>query len=127
MPDVATFKFSDRLKREHRLYLLLFLGVCLACGGPSAEEEAEHREKGFHCLSPWDGSHTALERLVKRRLKDPDSYEHVETRVSKKGADGLHSVYMTYRAKNSFGGFVVGTATGKYDAQCKVVSFSADG
>ena len=135
MADVARSELSSRLKWEHRFILLLFLGVCLACGSNLSPEEeaarkaerAERKEKGFHCLSPWDGSHYNFEDLLKRRLKDPDSYEHIETRVTRKGADGLHTLYMRYRAKNSFGGFVVDTATGKYDAQCKVVSFSTDG
>ena len=135
MADVATLERSTRLKWEHRFILLLFLGVCLACGRDLSPEEvaernrkeAERKEKGFHCLSAWDGSHYHFEHSLKRRLKDPDSYEHIETRVTKKGTDGLHSLYMTYRAKNSFGGFVVGTATGKFDTQCNVVSINVDG
>ena len=137
MADVATSELPTRLKWEQRLVLLLFLGVCLACGSSLSPEEeaalkaererkeAERKEKGFHCLSPWDGSHSNFEDLLKRGLRDPDSYEHIETRVTRKGSDGLHTLYTRYRAKNGFGGFVVGEATGKYDSQCHVVSFDA--
>ena len=118
---------------ERRLVALCCVWLFLACGSaPSPEEirererkEREDREKGFHCLSGWDGSHRNFERMLKNRLKDPDSYEHIETRVTRKGSDGLHTLYTKYRAKNSFGGYVVQTATGKYDVSCNVVSFDA--
>lgn len=64
-------------------------------------------------FSGWDGSHRHLERSVKASLKDPDSYQHIETRYKDNG-DSI-SVFMNYRAKNSFGGYVVNTVVAKYD------------
>ena len=68
-----------------------------------AAEKAEKKRKGFHCLSGWDGSHRGLVSQVKNRLRDPDSFEHVETRITP-NKNGRHIVIMTYRARNGFGG-----------------------
>lgn len=71
---------------------------------PKTPEEirTERIESGF---SAWDGSHRALERWIKKNLKDPDSYEHIETRYGDKGD---HLIVNTkYRARNSFGGMTI--------------------
>jgi hypothetical protein len=75
---------------------------------------AENRRKGFHCLSSWDGSHIKLERIVKGVLNDPDSYEHIETRVAPERS-GSHDFSMRFRAKNAFGAMIAGEARGIYN------------
>jgi hypothetical protein len=40
---------------------------------------------------------------VKDRLRDPSSFEHIDTVISPVD-DGDHKVVMTYRANNGFGG-----------------------
>ncbi len=57
-------------------------------------------------FSGWDGAHRNLERLVKRNLVDPDSYEHIETRYFDL-TDSLR-IIMKYRARNGFGGMTIG-------------------
>lgn len=79
-----------------------------------AAERAEDERKGFHCLSGWDGSHRKFTRLVEANLRDPDSFDHMETRVTPVNAEGYHTIQMTYRARNGFGGMNVGTAFGTY-------------
>lgn len=74
----------------------------------AAVKEAEDRKAGFHCLSSWDGSHRELVRALKRSLRDPDSFEHVETRISPVNAKGFHTLSMQYRARNGFGGMNLG-------------------
>jgi hypothetical protein len=61
-------------------------------------------EKQF---SKWDGSHPGVEAVVKRMMKNPDSYDHVETRYVDLGK-GMR-VIMTYRGTNGFGGIVPST------------------
>lgn len=56
-------------------------------------------------FSEWDGSHAALEAYIKRNMKDPSSYEHVETRYIDKVSYLI--VTTTYRGKNSFGAVVI--------------------
>lgn len=75
-----------------------------------AAEEVERKQKGFHCLSGWDGSHRAVTRLVKGNLKDPSNFEHLETRITPVNESGQHTLIMKYRANNSFGGKVIGNA-----------------
>lgn len=85
--------------------------------------------KGFHCLSAWDGSHTGMVREVKAGLRDPDSFEHVDTLITPVQAEtGMHGVTMTFRARNGFGGLNLGTAIGEVDpTTCIVRNVLVDG
>lgn len=95
-----------------------------------AKEEAENQEKrlkGFHCLSAWDGSHTDFKRRVKNAMRNPSSFEHMETRIAPVNEDGQHILIMTYRAENGFGGMNVGRATGVVDnATCAATIASVE-
>jgi hypothetical protein len=93
---------------------------------PSAEDtadKAEDRRKGFTCLSAWDGSYRELETAVEKSLRDPDSFEHVETKITPVDVNNEHLVVMEFRAKNGFGGKNVGTATATIDGSCKMKSW----
>ena len=99
------------------LALLLWLFVGLfgdkAAESPLVAKTAEQVreaevEKAF---SAWDGSHRALTRWIKKRLKDPSSYEHIKTRYTDYG-DYIF-VVTDYRARNSFGAFNVERVTAK--------------
>jgi len=70
-------------------------------------EEIEERKKGFHCLSGWDGSHGAIKSYVIENMADPDSFEHISTKIGPVNLSGKHYLTMTYRGKNMFGGMVV--------------------
>lgn len=53
---------------------------------PTPEEEHEarmnaHLEAAKDCLSAWDGSALNLNRAVKERLNDPDSFDHESTSI----------------------------------------------
>lgn len=69
-----------------------------------ATEKAEEKRKGFHCLSAWDGAHTKLKDDVAARMRDPDSFEHVSTKITPVSAQGTHRLVMQFRAANGFGG-----------------------
>lgn len=77
----------------------------------AAQEEADRRRAGFHCLSSWDGSHSDFKRAAKSQMRNPGSFEHIETKITPVDGDGRHIVFMTYRAENGFGGMSIGTAT----------------
>lgn len=54
----------------------------------------------------WDGSVRQVEKYLKNALKDPKSYESIEwSEVQKDGSN--YKVRHKYRAKNSFGGYVI--------------------
>jgi hypothetical protein len=63
--------------------------------------------KGFNCLSGWDGSHRALVNTVEQQLRNPSSFEHIETSITPVDEKGQHRVMMKYRAENGFGGMNV--------------------
>lgn len=74
-------------------------------------QEQERRRAGFHCLSAWDGAHREFTRTIRAAMRDPDSFEHIETRITPVSAEGTHQLVMSYRARNGFGGMNVGTAS----------------
>ena len=129
------FRWWSGLRRWHKVVLALIgvivvlsvIGGVTGSGGSSAETDEvvatvdpqaeEDKRKGFHCLSEWDANHDGFEDIVRRELKDPDSMDTIETRVSPVGPDGQHTIFMEFRSRNSFGGMVVSTAYGAYSQE----------
>jgi hypothetical protein len=72
--------------------------------------------------SAWDGSVHYVKEHVKMNLKDPDSYESIEWSNVQTLDDGTFSVRHKYRAKNSFGGYVVENKIFIYDSSGHIVS-----
>lgn len=92
-----------------------------------AEEEQEKRRKGFHCLSSWDGSHRAFKRAVRDSMRNPSSFEHIETRITPVDENGQHTLLIKYRAENGFGGMSVGEAMALIDNEtCNATPLSID-
>ena len=77
-------------------------------------------KSGVHCLSAWDGSYRPLVQIIKKNLKDPDSFKHRETRITP-SENEVHIVVMTYGAKNSFGGYVVENVIARLTSQCSLI------
>lgn len=73
-------------------------------------------------FSRWDGSNYAVETAVKRQMKNPDSYQHVETRYVEV-PNGL-IVTTTFRGTNSFNALVPQTAVAAVDRAGRVISLS---
>ena len=70
----------------------------------STPEDNESEYKVYN--SEWDGSVYPVELYLKKNLKDPDSYEAIEWSKVQNTDDG-YMVRHKYRAKNSFGGYVI--------------------
>lgn len=93
-----------------------------------AQEEAEAAKKmaaakqlGAHCVSPWDGSSYQLIAVVRPALRNPKSFEHIETRIGARTKEGRHRIVMRYRAENGFGGMSFGSVTAMLDGDtCNV-------
>lgn len=78
-------------------------------------KEAEDRRNGVHCLNPSDGSHPEFIRAVKARLRDPDTFQHLETRVIDLDEAGRNIVGMAFRMRDRRSGeMVVGSALGAF-------------
>ena len=43
-------------------------------------------------------------------MREPDSFEHIETRITPINEKGKHTLTMRYRARNGFGGMTDGVA-----------------
>ena len=96
---------------------LYLLSRCSSATEPTEAEmrqsvlaAAEDQRLGRHCLSAWDGSHQVLVSVVKARLRNPASFEHVETSASPVDSEGRNILIMKFRAENGFGGMNVGLA-----------------
>lgn len=97
------------------------------------EEEAHYQDSvrsGQVCADGPNDLNTALELNVKRQLKDPDSFEHMGTVITPSSKGGYDAL-MRFRSRNSFGGYVVGTAVATlYVAErgvCEVRTFKVAG
>tara|TARA_S200002703_G_scaffold157356_1_gene164950 strand:- start:1860 stop:2426 length:567 start_codon:yes stop_codon:yes gene_type:complete len=111
------------------LGLVIFFVIAGAVGsiiGESSKTPADKKrdrlEQGF---SPWDGSHYELVAYVKNRLKDPQSFEQIETRFGEND-DGTLNVYMKFRARNSFGGMVIGEVLAKAKPKGELVEILSE-
>lgn len=98
------------------IVFVIFLGGQPAAPRTPEEQREQQIRKGF---SAFDGSHRKLESLVKETLKDPSSYDHVKTTFVDQGTK--LTVYMTYRAKNSFGAIVPGVIVAETSLEGDVI------
>lgn len=57
--------------------------------------------------SSWDGSVYQVKNFLEKSLKDPDSVQYIEWSEVIELYDGGYAVRCKYRAKNSFGGYVI--------------------
>ena len=83
-------------------YILLFL---VAASSLSAQ------------FSAWDGSHIELVNAVKQTLIDKKSFNHIKTNYQS------NLVAMKFKAKNSFGGYIVKIVVAKLDAEGNLITW----
>lgn len=87
----------------------------------TSNEANEERRKGLHCLSVWNGANRDFARKIENQMRDPDSFEHIETKITPVDVNGLHRVQMTFRARNGYGGMTNGVAVAYINQDdCKV-------
>ena len=99
------------------IFWVVLIGAVLISNEDSPEEIAQ--QKIERLFNPWDGSHLELTKVIKSNLKDPDSFEHIETTYLIQGDSMI--VQTKYRAKNSFGGVVVESVTAITDKETGTV------
>lgn len=113
----ALAKYQEKLKE-----VTAALEVERKAKAEAAERAAlEARIKGQ--FSGWDGSHRNVESALKARMKNPKSYEHVETRY--RIENGVITVLTTYRGTNSFGAVVTNSAVATVDMDGNVLTLSS--
>lgn len=84
-----------------------------------AEINKNRKEAIEKQFSAWDGSHPRLSRMIKENCRNPDSYEHIETRFRDDG--NTIFVITKYRAENGFGGMTIGSVSARVDFDGNVV------
>lgn len=95
---------------------------------PTPTKSDPRNDNDFHCLSSWDGSLRELASEVKENLREPDSFEHMETRVTKVDAEGIQEIIMRYRARNGFGGFSIEAVRGRFrNSDCALLDWHRQG
>lgn len=84
---------------------------------------AKDKRFGLNCLSSWDGSLVEFRDAIKAQMRDPDSFQHIETRVLPVDDRGRNTIMMNYRSRNGFGGMNVGQAIGEFsNSTCEMLS-----
>ena len=106
--DPENLQYADRLADHEEGLAAALAAEEVAKAAAEAAENAEEVRKGFHCLSRFDGAHTQVKNFAEEQMRDPDSFEHIETRITPVSDDGNHTLIMTYRARNGFGGITEG-------------------
>ena len=80
---------------------------------PKSKKEMTRTELVESQFSSWDGSHRGLEKVIKKGMNDPKSYEHIETRYRDEGTSIF--VMTKFRGKNAFGGMVINDISARVD------------
>lgn len=80
----------------------LVLFIIAAIAGSQMEEPEPRIEN-----SSWDGSVYQVKLWLEKNLLDPDSLEFIEWSPIEELEDGGYRVRAKYRAKNTYGGFVI--------------------
>jgi len=104
--------------------------VCTIYGSNSSSNKSSYssssRSSSYEVVqnSEWDGSVSQVKSWLKANTKDPKSLEFIEWSPVTKQADGTYFVRVKYRAKNSFGGYVVENKLFYLDSSGNVLRFT---
>jgi len=102
------------------LTVALFIFFAIGSDDEETSNLTPQEQKVQSQFSSWDGSHRGLEKMIKKSMNDPDSYEHAETRFRDDG-DKIY-VITKFRGKNAFGGTVSNTITAYVDYNGNVIN-----
>lgn len=120
-------RYADKVAHYERRKQEAAAAAKAAKEAADAAALAERQRKGFHCLSGWDGSHRAVKKYVEERMREPDSFEHIETRVTPVDDNGEHALIMQYRGRNAFGGMAIGVIAARIrNSDCHATIVSID-
>lgn len=90
--------------------------------------EGEPKDRQYACTASLDGSMSGFAREVESSLRDPDSFEHIQSFATTVDHDGMQRVRMKFRARNGFGGVNVEMAEAVVqNAGCEIISWKMIG
>lgn len=99
--------------------------AALEAHNAALKKTADRKESVRLLFSAWDGSVKSVEDGIKMRLKDPDSYKHIQTKFKDSGLGNV-TVFTQYSARNSFNAVVPNTATAEVSPTGELVSIYLD-
>lgn len=88
------------------------------------EKEAKRKKLIEEQFSAWDGSHIGLTRMLKKNMRNPDSYEHIETTYRDNGKSLV--IKTRYRGQNGFGGMTIGEVMARVDFNGNVLEIISE-
>lgn len=99
------------------------IGTFLLSAAGSGDDDSSSTNETNEVVynSGWDSSVRQVKDYLKENLKDPNSYESIEWSNVVKQSDGSFRVRHKYRAKNSFGGYVVENKVFALDSNGNVI------
>lgn len=106
------------------VFLMMFIGLKVFINANSENKAAPTTRERAEMVrnSGWDGSVLQVRQFLKESVKDPSSLEFIEWGPVRKTTDGSFLVRAKYRAKNSFGGYVVENNVFRLSPSGEVVS-----
>lgn len=104
LKTIPVKEFDKNLERYKKLIRMFPDNVKYQQKVKYYSDKVDRRKLIERQFSSWNGSHKTLEDYIRKNLKNPDSYDHVETLYVDKGDHIL--LETTYRATNSFNAIV---------------------
>lgn len=121
---------ADRPKREWVKVLQGIALVPLMLGGfgifnyIGEAMEGEPKDRQYACTASLNGSMSEFAIEVKYDLRDPGSFEHIQSFATTVDGDGRQRIRMKFRARNGFGGMNVEMAEAIVsNANCDLISW----
>ncbi|MFA6721522.1 MAG: hypothetical protein WCR92_08935 [Candidatus Cloacimonadaceae bacterium] len=121
----------DRLTESEkwRATLLLLAVISIVVWVSKASQQQAPPQKPEETVEQREERHIRetrlnLERMIRARLRDPDSYQQISAVTLPSPEKGVIGLVVHYRAKNGFGGYTNGFASGNCDMtarNCKIL------
>lgn len=92
------------------LGICVFLFFLMIAIGQNENEKETEKIMNTPLYENTEYVQTMAGDLIKKRLRDPDSYQFVDMQEQETSKQGEKLFVVTYRAKNGFGGYNVGQA-----------------
>lgn len=121
LKDVPETKLEKQIELYYELLTLDPENSEYKTQNAKLQKELERQKLINSQFSSWDGSHRKLEKYIKSKMNDPDSFKHVETKYIDNGSDNL-IIITSFRGKNAFGGVIVNTVTATVDLDGNITS-----
>lgn len=102
----------------------LILGGFGLIGYLGKQMEGGPKDRQYACTASLNGSMSEFALEVKYNLRDPDSFEHIQSFATTVDGDGMQRIRMKFRAHNGFGGMNVEMAEAVVqNSGCKLISW----